>query len=93
MRVGGDVALVHEGPDAVDAAVVRAVDDAVRDLVVVQVPVLQRLVRGEEREEIVPALVRRQLAVLVLQDALQESLVVALHCPHVPPNALLTSRC
>ncbi|WP_406435692.1 hypothetical protein OHA59_47185 [Streptomyces sp. NBC_01589] len=71
VSVGGDVTAVDEGPDAVDTAVVRTVHDAVRDFVVVEIPVLQRLVSGEEGEEILPPLIRGQPAVLIVQDAVE----------------------
>ncbi|MGX1887491.1 hypothetical protein [Streptomyces sp. NPDC055287] len=44
----------------------RSVHDAVQDLVVVQIPVLQRLVGGEEGEEVVPPLMRRQPSMLII---------------------------
>ncbi|MFB7758334.1 hypothetical protein ACFC18_53680, partial [Streptomyces sp. NPDC056121] len=71
VSVCGDVTAVDEGSDAVDTAVVRTIHDAVCDFVVVEIPVLQRLVSGEEGEEIVPPLTRGQPAVLIVQDAVE----------------------
>jgi hypothetical protein len=61
---------------------------------VVQAPVLQSFVRGKECEEVIPALVRRQLTMLVLQDALQQPLIIALQPDHArPPTPHRPQRC